>query len=78
MSEYISKAIIPVIIALLIIWLIYRIRNKIRLIVKDEIFNNLPSIRNTVNDFEYRINYLKAEVEVLERKINELERKIKI
>jgi polyhydroxyalkanoate synthesis regulator phasin len=78
MSDYISKAIVPVIIALLIIWLIYRIRNRIRLIVKEEIYNNLPSIKETIDDFEYRINYLKSEVEALERKIKELENKIKI
>jgi polyhydroxyalkanoate synthesis regulator phasin len=77
MSEDIFKFIMTIIIGLLIIWLIYRIKNRIKFIVKDEIYKNFPSIKNAIDNFEHRINYLKTQIEALERKISELENKIK-
>lgn len=77
MSQDIYKIIIPVIIALLIIWLIYRIKNKVKLAVKNEIFNNFPSIKHTIENFERRLDYLKTQAEALERKIGELKDKSK-
>jgi peptidoglycan hydrolase CwlO-like protein len=77
MPEDISKIIIIIVLGLLIIWLIYRIRNRIRLIFKDEIYKNFPSIKNAIDNFEHRIDYLKTQIEVLERKINELQDKTK-
>ena len=77
MSEDISKIIIIIVLGLLIIWLIYRIRNRIRHIFKDEIYKNFPSIKDAIDNFEHRIDYLKTQIEVLERKINELQDKLK-
>ena len=77
MPEDISKLITVVIIGLLIIWLIYRIKNSIKLTLRDEIYKNFPSIKNTIDNFEHRIDYLKTHIEALERKISELESKTK-
>ena len=75
MSEDIFKALVPVIIALLIIWLIYRIKNRIKILIRDEIYNNFPSIKDTIDNFEHRIDYLKTQIEILEGKIKEPENK---
>ena len=70
-----SGIIIPGIVAILIIWLIYRIKNRLRRIIQNEIYKNFPSIKNTIDSFEQRLNYLKGQIESLERKINELQSK---
>jgi peptidoglycan hydrolase CwlO-like protein len=77
MPEDIFKFIMTIIIGLLIIWLIYRIKNRIKFMLKDEIYKNFPSIKNAIDNFELRINYLKTQIEALERKISELENNIK-
>jgi uncharacterized protein YoxC len=77
MSEDISKIIIIIVLGLLIIWLIYRIKNRIRLILRDEIYKNFPSIKNAIDNFEHRIDFLKTQIEELERKVNELLAKTK-
>lgn len=69
----ISKIILPVVISLLIIWLIYRIKNGVRSAVKNEIYNNFPAIKDTITGFEQRLGYLKNRVEELEKKIGRLE-----
>jgi len=72
-----SGIIIPGIIVLFIIWLIYRIKNRIRLVVSNEIYKNFPAIKKTIDSFEHRMNYLKTQIELLEHKITELENKTK-
>ena len=69
MLEEFVKVIIPTIIALLIIWLIYRINNKIRIAIRNEIYSNFPSIKDTIDNFQRRVDFLKTQVEVLENKI---------
>ena len=78
MSEDTTRLIILAVIALFVIWLIYRIKNRIKLMIRDEIYHNLPSVRDAIKNFEGRINYLNTLVEVLEKKIKELENKAKI
>ena len=70
-----SGIIIPGIVAILVIWLIYRIKNSLRRIIQNEIYKNFPSIKNTIDSFEQRLNYLKIQIEALEHKINELQSK---
>jgi hypothetical protein len=70
------KLVILGIIALLLLWLVYRIRNLVRHTVKTEIFDNLPSIKHTIDNFEHRIINLTTQVELLERKIKEIEDKL--
>jgi len=78
MPEEIFKTIAPLIVALLIVWLIYRIKRGVRLLVKNEIYNDFPSIKNSISCFEQRINNLNAQINVLEEKINALSGKIKL
>lgn len=77
MSEENFRILVPVIIALLIIWLIYRIKNSIKATIKNEIYSNFPSIKDTINNFQLRIDYLKTQVEALERRIKDLGEKTK-
>jgi len=72
MSENIIRAIIPAIILLLIIWLIYRIKKHLKTMMRNEIYGNFPAIKDKIDNFERRIDYLKTQIEVLERKIKEL------
>ncbi len=76
MPDETYKLLILGIIFLLVIWLIYRIKNKIRLMVRNEIYNDFPSIKNAIDNFEHRIDYLKTQIEGLEEKIKELTSKI--
>ena len=64
--------IVPVIIAILIMWLMYRIKRRVEVVVKSEIYRSFPSIKNVIDNFEQRINFLKTSVEELESKIAKL------
>lgn len=75
-EEYL-RIIIPVIIALLLIWLIYRIKRQVKRIVSNEIYANFPTIKDTISNFELRIENLKTQVETLEHKLQKIESKTK-
>ena len=77
MPEEYQRVIIPVIIALLLIWLIYRIKRQVKKIVSNEIYANFPSIKDTISNFELRIENLKTQGEVLEHKLQKIESKTK-
>ena len=77
MSEDIAKALIPVLIALFMIWLIYRIKYKVHLMIKNEIFKNFPTIKDAIGNLEFRLKYITNQLETLEKRIKELEPKIK-
>ncbi len=77
MPEDIFKILTPVIIALLIIWLIYRIKLQVRHMIRNEIYTNFPSIKDAIGSFERRIDYFKSQVDALERRMNEIERRTK-
>lgn len=77
MSEELVKVFIPAILALLIIWLIYRIKNKITVTIRNEIYSNFPSIKDMIDNFQRRVDYLKVQVDALENRIKELENKTK-
>ena len=40
--------------------------------MRNEIYGNFPAIKDKIDNFERRIDYLKTQIEVLERKIKEL------
>lgn len=63
------------IITFLVIWLIYRIKNRLQIMIKNEIYTNFPSIRIAIDNFEHRLQQLKNQMEILENKIKELENK---
>lgn len=69
MSKEINQTILLAIIALLVIWLIYRIRNSVRQMIKDEIYKNFPTIKGAIDNFERRIEYLKTKIEQYESKL---------
>ena len=83
MPEYIfnGNVLIPGVIFLLVIWLIYRIKRRIKLTVVDEIYKeinkNFPAIKRIIDDLEHKISYLNNRAQDVERKINEFENKIK-
>ena len=66
------------VVALFIIWLIYRTERRIKLTVKNEIYNNFPAIKHAIGNFEQRIDYLKTRIETLNHRINELEKRTKM
>lgn len=68
--------IVPAIIAILILWLIYRIKKRVEQEVKNEIYRSFPSIKSVIDNFEQRINVLKITVEELENKIKKMQEKI--
>lgn len=65
------------IITFLVIWLIYRIKNRLQIMIKNEIYTNFPSIRIAIDNFEHRLQQLKNQMEILESQINELKNKTK-
>lgn len=75
MSEELIRIMVPAVIALLIIWLIYRIKMRIGVTIKNEIYNNFPTIKNTIDNFQIRTDHLKTQIEILEGKIKDLESK---
>jgi hypothetical protein len=74
MPEETNQLIIWGIIALLFVWLIYRIRSGVRRLIEREIFKNFPTIKDSIENFGRRMEYLKIEIELLEKKVKELER----
>jgi hypothetical protein len=75
MPVEINEILLLSVIALLFIWLIYRFRYGVRRMIKTEIFNNFPAIKDTIDNFECRVEYLKVEIELLENKIKEIKNK---
>jgi hypothetical protein len=73
MSDELFRILVPVVIALLIIWLIYRIKMRIGATIRNEIYNNFPTIKNTIDNFQIRMDHLKTQIEILEGKIKDLE-----
>ena len=69
MPQDLIRALVPVIIALLLLWLLYRIKRNIRLLIREEIFKDFPSVKDAIDKFDQRIGFLTAEIEALERKI---------
>lgn len=66
------KILVPfLVLLLLIIWLLYRIKIRIKAIVQDEIYKSFPNIRNTIENFEDRIKLLNVEAERIEKRLNE-------
>jgi hypothetical protein len=75
MPEEMNQMFILGIIALLFIWLIYRIRCGVRRLIEREIFKNFPTIKDSMENFGRRMEYLKIEIELLEKKLKELEKR---
>ena len=79
MPEYIfnENVLIAGVIIIFIIWLIYRIKNRVKHTIINEIYRHFPAIKDDMDSFEQRLNYLNNRLAEFERKINELEIKTK-
>ncbi|KPK96657.1 MAG: hypothetical protein AMJ95_12935 [Omnitrophica WOR_2 bacterium SM23_72] len=77
MSEAINQTLVLGVIALLLIWLIYRIRSSVRRLIEKEIFRNFPTVKDTIDNYQRRLEYLKIEIELLEKRISGLKSQAK-
>lgn len=75
MSEEIMQVLILTAVAMLIILLLARIKIQIRRMIKNEIYNNFPSIKHQVETFNTRIDFLNTKADELEHKLSELKKK---
>ncbi|GEM_PF-1860975 len=78
MPEDFDQVILPVIICLFVIWLLYRINNRIaKSVVGNKLSKDFPYLKSSAENFQHKVDYLASRLEVLEQKINEIERKFK-
>ncbi len=69
--------IIPAVVVFLIILLIVRLKQHIRKIVRNEIYDHFPTIKNKIEEYDRKIQYFKVLTEDLERRMREMERRLK-
>jgi hypothetical protein len=67
--------VIPLIVALLFVWLLYRLRRNMPVLIRNEIYAEFPFIKESVGDFQSKIEYFSSRIEELEHRIKELEEK---
>jgi hypothetical protein len=60
------------VIVLLLVWLVYRIRRSVKKMIQNEIFKNFPDIKDAIENFNHRLEYLKIEIELLEKRMKEI------
>ncbi|MFH0827419.1 MAG: hypothetical protein V1923_06035 [Candidatus Omnitrophota bacterium] len=72
MTDGINQTLVLGVIALLLIWLIYRIKRSVKRLIEKEIFKNFPAVKDTFDNYQRRLEYLKIEIELLEKKIRGL------
>ncbi|MFH1458714.1 MAG: hypothetical protein ABIG31_06115 [Candidatus Omnitrophota bacterium] len=77
MAEGVNQVFILSLIALLLIWLIYRIRRGVKGLIEKEIYKNFPTIKDAIDNYQRRLEYLKIEIELLEKKIKGIKIEIK-
>ncbi len=78
MPEDFDQVILPVIVCLFVLWLLYRINNRIaQRVVRNKISKDFPYLKTSAENFQHKVDYLHSRVEVLEQRINEFERKFK-
>jgi hypothetical protein len=67
----------PIFVVILIITLIIRLKIYIRRTIKNEIYDHFPTIKNKIEEFDRRMQYIKLLSDDLERRMRELERRMK-
>jgi len=72
MSEDLMRSMIVGAVLLLLFLFIFRIKRQTKRMIKNEIFSNFPSIKNKIEDFGNRLDFLKTKIDELERRITEL------
>ena len=73
MTGNLPEILIPVVLFLFIIWLIYRVENRL---ARRAIYRNFPFFKDAVGNFQQKIDNLNARVESLEEKLIALGREI--
>ena len=69
MAEAINQTVMLSIIALLLVWLVYRVRRSVRRLIEKEIYKNFPTVKDAIDNYQRRLEYLKIEMELLEKKV---------
>jgi hypothetical protein len=77
MMEAINQTLMLGVIALLLIWLIYRVRCSVKHLIVKEIFKNFPTVKDAMDNFGRRMEYLKIEIELLEKRIKAMKGQVK-
>ena len=77
MFDSVNQSIMLGIISLLLIWLVYRIRRSVKVLITNEVFKNFPTIKDAIENFDRRMQYLKIEMELLEKKVKEMKEQVK-
>lgn len=78
MPEDLNQGVLPIIVCLFVIWLLYRINNRIaQRVVGNKITKDFPYLKSSAENFQHKVDYLNSRVEIVEQRINELEKKVK-
>lgn len=75
MSEEAIRVVISCVVGLLVVLLIYRIKAQIRRMIESEIYRNFPAVKNKMEDFNNRLDFLKTQLEMIEQKAERLKQK---
>ena len=76
-QEEFLEFIIPVVVVVLILVLLYRLKRYFRILVKNEIYDHFPTIKQKIEEYERKIEFFKLTTDDLERRLREIERRIK-
>lgn len=78
MPDDMSHTIFPLVIILFVIWLLYRINNRIaNNVMGNRMSKDFPFLKASAENFQRKIDYLNSQIEVLGQRINHLESEIK-
>jgi polyhydroxyalkanoate synthesis regulator phasin len=65
-----------VLIVLFVFWLIFRIEKRVANMIRNKIFENFPNIKDQLDNFQHKLDYLTSQMEFLQRKVSALEDKM--
>lgn len=74
MLDNVAQVLIPLVIFLFVIWLVYRIENRI---ARKTIYRNFPFFKDAVENFQQKIDNLNSRLDFLEGKIRTMQREKK-
>lgn len=71
MQEAIYHVVVAALILLFVLWLIYRIESRV---AKHLVYKNMPYMKDSVNSFQLKLDYLTSRINSIEEKVNNLEK----